>query len=49
MVPSIVVLGTQIWNIKMRSLEYINKSITQKVMTTFGFGHRFVDLKYFKV
>ena len=41
MMRSIVVLGTQIYNIKMRSLKIIIKSIAQKVMVEFGFGCRF--------
>ena len=49
MVPSIVVLSTQMRNIKMRSSKHIIKSIAQKVMANFGLGHRFHDLQYFEV
>ena len=45
MAPSIVVLGTQTSNIKMRSSKLIVKSIAQKVMARFGFGRTFHDLK----
>ena len=41
MAPSIVVLCTQIWNIKMRSSKIINKNIAQKVMTKYDFKCRF--------
>ena len=44
MVPSIVGLGTQIQNIRMRSSKPIINSTSQKVMAKFGFGHRFHDL-----
>ena len=37
MVPSIVVLGTQILKIKMKSPKIIIKSITQKVMASYSF------------
>ena len=49
MVPSIVVLGTQIHNIKQISSKDIIKSIAQKVMAKYDFGSRFHDLKYFEV
>ena len=49
MVISIVVLGIQIWNIKMRALRLIIKSDARKVMANSGFGCRFHDLAYFEV
>ena len=49
MVPSIVVLGTQILNINMRSSKLIIKSSAQKVMAKFSFRCRFHDLTYFEV
>ena len=49
MVPSIVVLGTRIQNIEMRSSKNIIKNIDQKVMTKFGFECKFHDLEYFEV
>ena len=50
MTPSIVVLGTQIYNMKMKSSKLVIKSIiAEKVMAKFGFGRRFHDLKYFEV
>ena len=49
MPPSVVVLGTQIRNIKMRSSKLIIKSIAQNVMAKFGFGQRFHNLKCFEV
>ena len=45
MAVSVVVLGAQIKNIKMKSSKLIIKSIAQKVMTKFGFGYRFHNLK----
>ena len=48
-VPSSVVLGAQIWNIKLRSSKLIIKSTTQKVIPKLGSGHRFHDLKYFEI
>jgi hypothetical protein len=47
--PSRVVLGTQIENIKMRSSKLIIKCLAQKEMTIFGFGHRYHDLEYFEL
>ena len=49
MVPSIVVLGTQIQNIKMRFTKLIIKSIAQRVMANSSFVRRFHDLKYLEV
>jgi hypothetical protein len=49
LVPFIVVLGTQILNIRLRSSKLIMKNIAQKVVATFGFGRRFHDLIYFEV
>ena len=49
MVPSIVVLGTQIMNNKMRSSKLIIKSTTQKVMAKSSFGRRLHNLKSFEV
>ena len=46
MAPFIVVLGTQIQNIKMRSLNLIIKRYAPKVMTKFDFGQKFHNLKY---
>ena len=45
MTPSIVVLGTQIKNIKMKSSKFTTKSTSQKVMAKSSFGRRFHDLK----
>ena len=49
MVPSILVLGTQILDIKMRSSKLIVKSTTQKVVIKYGFGHGYCDLKILKL
>ena len=49
MATFIVVLSTQIHNIKMRFSKLIIKSDAHKILTKFGFGHRFHDLKYFEV
>ena len=49
MAPFIVVLGTQIQIMKMRSPKLIIKNTTQKVMAKSGFGRNFHDLKYFEV
>ena len=49
MAPFILVLGTEIQNIKIWSIKLIIKSIAQKVMAKYGFGRRFHDLEYFKV
>ena len=49
MVPFIVMLGNEIYNIKMISLKHIIKSNARKVMTKFGFGRRFHNHKYFEV
>ena len=46
MMPSIVVSGTQTWNIKVRSSKVIIESIAQKVMGKPLDNH---DLKYFEV
>ena len=46
---SIVVLGTQILNIKMRSSKLIIKSIAQKVMAKYGFGGKFHHLNILKL
>ena len=48
-VPSIVMLGTQILDIKMKSLELIVKSTTQKVVVKYGFGHGYCDLNIMKL
>ena len=45
----IVVLGTHMKNIKMRSSKLFFKSTVQKVMAKTGCGHKFHDLKYFDV
>ena len=47
--PFIVLLGTQIWNTKIKSSKLVNKNVAQNVMATFGFGRRFHDLKHFEV
>ena len=47
--PSLVVLGTQIENIKMRSSRLIIKCLAQKEISIFGIGHRFHDLEYFEL
>ena len=44
MVPSIVQLGTQIWNINMKSPKLIFGSIGQKVMAISNIKRRFYDL-----
>lgn len=49
MEPSIVVLGTQTYNITMRSSKLIIKSNAHNVMTKSSFGHRFHDPKYIEV
>ena len=49
MAPSVVVLGTQLHNIKMRSSKLIIKSATQKIMAKSGFRLRFHNLKCFEV
>ena len=49
MLPSIVVLGIQMYNVKMRSSKAIIKSNAEEVMAKYGFGRRFHELKYFKV
>ena len=46
MMPYNVVLGTQIYNINVRSSKLIIESIAQKIM---AFGHRFYGLKCFEV
>ena len=47
--PSIVVLYTQIQNMKTISSNLIIQSTTQKVIANFGFGRKSQDLKYFEV
>ena len=42
--PSVVVLGTQVQNMKMRSPKFINKNIAQKVMAKSSFEYRFMTL-----
>ena len=49
MAPSIVMFNTQIQNFKMRFSKLIIKTIAQKGMAKFGYGHKFHDLKYFEV
>ena len=48
MPPFIVVLGTQVLNIKVRSSKFIMKCIAQKVMAL-DIGHKFHDLNILKV
>ena len=47
--PSIVVLRSQMQNIKMESSKLVIKSIVQNQMAEFGFERRFHDLKYFEL
>ena len=47
MMTSIVLLNTQMHNIKLGSSKLIIKSDTQKHMVEFGFERVFHDLEYF--
>ena len=49
MAPFIVVLGTQIYIIKIRSLKLISKDIAQKVKTKFGYYVDFMTLNILKL
>ena len=49
MMTSIVVLNTQMQNIKLKCSKLIIKSNAQKKMIKYGLGDRYHDLEYFKV
>ena len=49
MMAFVVVLNTQMYEIKLRSSILIIKSGAQKQMIEFEFGRRFHDLNYFEV
>ena len=49
MMTSIVLLNTQMQNIKLRASKFIIKSDAQKHMVEYGFERKFHDLKYFEV
>ena len=49
MMTSIVVLNTQMYNIKFRSSKLSIKIDAQKQMVESDFGQRFHDLNYFEV
>ena len=49
MMTFVVVLNTQMHEIKLRSSTFIIKSDAQKQMVESAFGHRFHDFNYFEV
>ena len=46
---SIVVLNTQMYNIKLEFLQLISESDAQRHMIEYGFERKFDDLKYFEL
>ena len=44
--PFIVVLSTQIWNIKTRSSKLTTNCSAHKIMANYGFESKFYDLEY---